>query len=209
MAETLLENNEFLRSIFNAVPSMLLVVDDDVRILHVNAAAAKDLGLDITKIFRKRGGEALHCLHADDVAEGCGRAPACKECILRGSVGEAIRGGTVRRRHARMELRGKNGAHDIHLLITTSSFVHEKTTYVLMALEDINELIQLKSLLPICSGCKKIRNDDGYWKEIAEYFSSHLDIEFSHGLCRDCAERLYPEYTKQKDAGPGLKKEGK
>lgn len=51
----------------------------------------------------------------------------------------------------------------------------------------------LHGLLPICSGCKRIRTDQGYWEQIEVYLRAHSDAEFSHGLCPACIARLYPE----------------
>ena len=52
----------------------------------------------------------------------------------------------------------------------------------------------LQSLLPICCSCKKIRDDKGYWQQIEQYISGHYPgIEFTHGICPDCAKRLYPQ----------------
>jgi len=51
---------------------------------------------------------------------------------------------------------------------------------------------ELHGLLPICSYCKKIRNDKGYWQQIEEYVMQHTDADFSHGMCPDCIEKLYP-----------------
>jgi PAS domain S-box-containing protein len=60
-------------------------------------------------------------------------------------------------------------------------------------LKDAFEKIKtLKGLLPICSSCKKIRDDKGYWNQIEEYIGTHTDAEFTHGICPDCAEKLYP-----------------
>lgn len=58
-----------------------------------------------------------------------------------------------------------------------------------MALDKVK---QLSGLLPICSGCKKIRDDSGYWQDVAVYIRDHSEAEFSHGICPDCRERLYP-----------------
>jgi PAS domain S-box-containing protein len=52
----------------------------------------------------------------------------------------------------------------------------------------------LNGLLPICSHCKKIRNDKGYWTQVEEYITRNTDAVFTHGLCPDCAQKLYPEY---------------
>ena len=49
----------------------------------------------------------------------------------------------------------------------------------------------LSGLLPICASCKKIRDDQGYWKQVEEYIMDHADVEFSHGLCEECMEKLY------------------
>jgi len=57
------------------------------------------------------------------------------------------------------------------------------------------EVKRLSGLLPICASCKKIRNDEGYWQEIDAYLSTHADTKFSHGICPDCAKKLYPEFA--------------
>jgi len=194
MEELLLAKADFLRSIFDAIPNMLLVVDDDVRILHLNAAATVNFSLDMNTIYKKRGGDVLHCIHSFDVPEGCGRGPVCKDCIVRNSVGHAMQGEKTFRQKTRMEVISNGEKKELHLYITASPFQFEDKTYVLLTLEDISELIQLRGLLPICLRCKKIKNSKGYWKDIAGYFSTHLDVEFSHGICEDCARILYPDY---------------
>jgi response regulator RpfG family c-di-GMP phosphodiesterase len=52
---------------------------------------------------------------------------------------------------------------------------------------------QLSKLLPICMYCKKIRDDKGYWRELKAYIQENTDTEFSHGICRECAQKHYPE----------------
>jgi hypothetical protein len=56
----------------------------------------------------------------------------------------------------------------------------------------IASLRVLSGMLPICASCKKIRDDKGYWTQIELYIHEHSEAEFSHGICPDCAERLYP-----------------
>jgi DNA-binding NtrC family response regulator len=58
------------------------------------------------------------------------------------------------------------------------------------------EVKTLSGLLPICSSCKNIRDDSGYWRQIEEYIRQHSDAEFTHGICPECVKRLYPEYFK-------------
>jgi YesN/AraC family two-component response regulator len=50
----------------------------------------------------------------------------------------------------------------------------------------------LSGLLPICAACKKIRDDQGYWHQVEVYIRNHSQAEFSHGICPDCARKLYP-----------------
>jgi hypothetical protein len=58
--------------------------------------------------------------------------------------------------------------------------------------DTISTVRTLSGLLPICSSCKKIRDDQGYWNHIERYISKHSRAEFTHGLCPECAKRLYP-----------------
>lgn len=55
------------------------------------------------------------------------------------------------------------------------------------------EVNTLSGLLPICASCKSIRGEEGYWKQVEEYVSEHTEAEFSHGICPQCMEKLYPE----------------
>ncbi len=76
------------------------------------------------------------------------------------------------------------------------------------ALDDARDSIKiLRGMLPICAGCKSIREDNGYWKRIEDYLQVHSELEFSHGICPDCVEKLYPEFAgvilRRKAAEPG------
>ncbi|WPD22493.1 MAG: PAS domain-containing protein [Candidatus Electrothrix scaldis] len=62
----------------------------------------------------------------------------------------------------------------------------------------ISEVRTLEGLLPICSNCKKIRDDQGYWNQIEHFIAEHSDAEFSHSICQDCALKLYPELVDER-----------
>ncbi len=64
----------------------------------------------------------------------------------------------------------------------------------------LSEVKKLSGLLPICASCKNIRDDKGYWNQIESYIRDHSEAEFSHGLCPDCAKKLYPELYKEMQA---------
>jgi PAS domain S-box-containing protein len=68
--------------------------------------------------------------------------------------------------------------------------------------EALGRVKTLSGLLPICAGCKKIRDDQGYWTQIESYLKAHSEAEFSHGLCPDCVASLFPDYH-GKDEGRG------
>ena len=65
--------------------------------------------------------------------------------------------------------------------------------------EKASQVTTLKGLIPICSSCKKIRDDEGYWQQVEKYVSDHSEVEFSHGICPDCKVELYPEIYKDDD----------
>ncbi|BCS95670.1 hypothetical protein DSLASN_13020 [Desulfoluna limicola] len=67
------------------------------------------------------------------------------------------------------------------------------------ALAEINTL---KGILPICSACKKIRDEGGGWHQLEDYISDHSDADFSHGICPDCMKTLYPECCREDEQGP-------
>ena len=54
------------------------------------------------------------------------------------------------------------------------------------------EIKTLRGILPICSSCKKIRDDEGYWNQLETYIQEHSEAVFSHGLCPECGKKLYP-----------------
>ena len=55
-----------------------------------------------------------------------------------------------------------------------------------------DQIKTLRGIVPICSGCKKIRDDQGFWQQVEVYVHDHTEAEFSHGLCPECLQRLRP-----------------
>ena len=58
------------------------------------------------------------------------------------------------------------------------------------------EIKVLRGIIPICMHCKEIRDDQGYWIQLEQYFSEHSDAQFSHCICDKCKEKYYPELKK-------------
>jgi PAS domain-containing protein len=193
MPQRLSEMGDIVASVLDAIPSPILVVDDDVQIIGFNLAASALLAQNPELIIRRRAGEVLHCLHSTEAPEGCGRAKFCKTCPVRNAVNESVRGHRVVRKRAMMELVSEGHTVELYLLVTTAPFSYKDKSLVLLILEDISELMALKSILPICAHCKSIRDDQKYWQGVEEYFKKHLDLNFSHGLCPKCAKEFFPE----------------
>ena len=63
-----------------------------------------------------------------------------------------------------------------------------------------DEIKRLRGIIPICSSCKKIRNDKGYWQQVEDYVSAHTEASFSHGYCPDCYEKAMEEIRKDRTA---------
>jgi preprotein translocase subunit YajC len=59
--------------------------------------------------------------------------------------------------------------------------------------EALDKVKTLSGLLPICSSCKKIRDENGYWNQIEVYIHDHSEADFSHSICPGCAKKLYPD----------------
>lgn len=68
----------------------------------------------------------------------------------------------------------------------------EKDELIAKLQNALNKVKILSGLLPICSSCKKIRDDKGYWQQIESYVREHSEAQFTHGLCPDCLTKLYP-----------------
>ena len=81
--------------------------------------------------------------------------------------------------------------------------VEERTRELRQALHEVKTL---SGLLPICSSCKKIRDDTGYWQSVEHYIALHTGADFTHGICPECTDTLYPELAnirKRRQAAEG------
>lgn len=87
----------------------------------------------------------------------------------------------------------------IHDITERKKAEEERDRLILELRDALAHVRTLSGMLPICSSCSKIRDDKGYWKKVADYMSEHADVEFSHGLCPECARTLYPKYFKKRD----------
>lgn len=186
---------EFYKGILDAMPIPVFVVDRDIRIHDLNRTASDRFHLNKDMIFRVRGGEVLHCLHSQDVPEGCGRGPHCRDCIIRNSVGRTVDGTSVSRQRMKLKTLDGDKKSELEVLITTNRLPGNEEL-VLLVIEDITELSTLKNIVPICMHCKRLRNDSQYWQQVEQYFEQQVGLLFSHGICPECIKEHFPTYSK-------------
>ena len=83
------------------------------------------------------------------------------------------------------------------VIVKSHQELFDKNTSLEKALAEVKTL---SGFLPICASCKKIRDDQGYWQQIESYIGAHSQAEFTHGICPECAKRLYPEFMDKKQS---------
>ena len=101
------------------------------------------------------------------------------------------------------------GEKDIEILTSVSEQIavainrkrteDERDALISELQKTLAEVKTLKGIIPICASCKKIRDDKGYWNQVEAYIRDHSDAEFSHGICQECVEKLYPGLGFHKD----------
>lgn len=170
-----------MRLIVESMPSIVVVLDPEHRVLYANKAALRASGLTEAEITGRR----TTSLPApwDGVARDYGD-------VEEGSVQVALERGGLRRWYdmTLTPLLDRDGRHLARLVA-----LHDVTE--LRAAKDAAEealarVRVLSGLLPICASCKSIRNDEGYWQAVEQYVAEHTGVEFTHGFCPDCSARI-------------------
>jgi CheY-like chemotaxis protein len=92
------------------------------------------------------------------------------------------------------------GSFDGNLLVRSILYSIEREKMLIQLQESSKEIKTLKGLIPICAWCGKLRDDDGYWKQLETYMAKHTEASFTHGICPECAKI---EFSRIRPAGPG------
>jgi len=182
-----------VEALFDAYPAATLLVDADVKVEHINESAKQLMG-NVSHLDR-RGGDLLRCVHAEEGPGGCGRARACEDCVVRGSVSEALGTGAVRRRRAFMKLRRPEGVSEVHLLVSAAPLEVEGRRLCIVTLEDVSDLVNLRSVVSLCAHCARVRSGQGTWQRMEAFLKERLDLDCSHSICERCLDRYFPEPT--------------
>jgi PAS domain S-box-containing protein len=180
-----------LRAVLDAIPSMIFVVDENVVVLEANRAAHRVLGGAPEVVLKRLCGDVLHCLHdSSSDTHACGTTENCEDCVLRQSTRDAYDGRQVTRRRYDMRLVENGRERIVHLLVTAAPVSYDGAPLVILHLEDITELEELRRLIPVCAWCGKVRDDDGYRDNLLTWLRKHAGIDVSHALCPDCQSTL-------------------
>ncbi len=207
MKEALLANNATAQIIINAFPAPVFIVDRDVRVVDMNAAANSYFQSPAPIWGQRLCGDVLHCANVHECAEDCGQTRFCRDCVIRQSVGAALTGTQTTRRWSEMYLIREGHRRRVCFLISVAPFNLNQAELFFIVLEDVTEVAELRQLIPICASCGQARSGDNYWQSVQDYLRTHTAVQFSHGLCPGCVVKLYGESGKDlidaEPSGPG------
>ena len=179
--------------LYDFAPIGYLTVDRSGIIRDANLAAASLLGVDRSHLLKRRLEMLLAAAARTDLAALLAKVFASETrevCVV-----PFLEDGPLFR-WAQIEAAASTSGQECRLAvmeITASKRAEAERERLIKELQAAQARVkQLSGLLPICASCKKIRDDDGYWRQIETYIQSHSEAFFSHGICPECAERLYP-----------------
>lgn len=181
--QSLIDNEERFRGLSEASFEGIVIIDE-LRIVDVNSTICKMLGYKPSEII---GMEAIEVVPPD----------------LRDRLKRKIESGDEQL-YASYCLRKDGSIFPTEVHARMFSYKGRKVR--VSAIRDMTEqkkaeaeIKTLRGILPICSSCKKIRDDKGYWNQIEGYIRSRSEAEFSHSICPECAKEIYPNFVKKRD----------
>ena len=194
-AQTQLEKSRLhYISLFNSAAVGYVILDSVGIIRQANATFMEMVPEFMT---RKTGQAFADFLSEDDAEVFRARFKSMLKSPQGKRVEARLRTGRNRFRYVQLEAK-KNmvqaALHDdsqCELWLTVTD-IHDLTQTKCQLQTALSDIRQLKRLLPICSHCKRIRDDQGYWNQLEAYIQKHSDLEFSHSICQECAKKYYP-----------------
>ncbi len=170
-------------TILETTPNPYVLKNVDFVYVYINKAFADFLGKDKEEVIGKTDRDLFPADEAEKYIAG-------DKAVMNG----------CQQQKEEWQVEGSNGLIWLQVLKTPVLDNERNVVGVLCSVADISKLKEataqvklLSGFLPICSACKKIRDDKGYWNQIESYIRDHSEAEFSHGICPDCAAELYPD----------------
>lgn len=162
------------RTIFEHAPIGIVVVDKDLKVVDANAAYCEMLGYSKEEL---RALSIPELTHPEDRQRDIEFVPL----LLAGHI--------PRYKAEKRYLNKKGEVVWVNLSGTALMDEHGKAVYAFGMVEDITERKTLSGLLPVCSSCKKVRDDKGYWNQVEVYLRECASRDVTVGLCPDCARK--------------------
>ncbi len=177
---------------FDAIDDWICIIDLDGKIIRSNRTVEKFFGLTVQETIGIKCCKLLH--GTDHQIEGCplpemetNQKRACIEVEVQNNRWMLVTVDPIFNPDKNM-IGVVHIARDITHRIKVQNEREILVGELKGALDHINTL---SGLIPICSNCKKIRDDKGYWNRIESYIESHTQASFSHGMCPECSQKLY------------------
>ncbi len=123
-----------------SLPTPVFLVDARLVIHECNVAARECLSVEKSAVIMRRGGDALHCIHAAESAGGCGGGACCRNCVIRTIVTQALMDRLVVRHRARLDIKRDGAVLKFYALLTASLFDHSSRPLVVLMIEDLREM---------------------------------------------------------------------
>jgi sigma-54 dependent transcriptional regulator, acetoin dehydrogenase operon transcriptional activator AcoR len=174
-----LNQEGFLKSLFESIPCGVLIVDGDRRILAVNNVIEQTFGICGAEIIDQRGGEALKCVNAFKNPKGCGFAEECVSCGVRSTALEAISGNQIHRKKTTFQLLVDGKTNDLQLLISAAPFDYDGKRLAVIVLEDMTELNTLRRRLKADQSFAGIIGQDVKMQELFDTIREVAEVDVS------------------------------
>ena len=165
--------NPDFRMIFEHAPIGIAVVDAELRYLDANAAYCQMLGYTKEELLERRVPDVTH--------------PEDRQRDVEFS--QPLQAGLLPRYRAHKRYVHKSGRTVWGEMTALALRDEGGVSYTFSIVKDISERMDLQGLLPICSSCKKVRDDKGYWNQVDVYLREHAGIDVNVGRCPECARK--------------------
>lgn len=178
------------RITFDSSNSVIWILDADCRIIRSNTKAETVFRRPLEKILGRYCWEIVHgsagpiadCPHtrARDSLERETAELRIGESWYEVTIDPILRDGQY-----------DKAVHIITDITKRKAAEKERETLILKLRKALDEIKTLRGIIPICSRCKKIRDDQGYWNKLESFLQQHSQASFSHGMCPQCSDELY------------------
>ena len=183
---------------FNTTSDVIFLLDKESRIVRANKIAEQMFGYEPGQMLGRYCWETVH--NTEFPISSCPNVKS-KQSLVRETIELQIGENWYRVAVDPILDSSRNYAGSVHVI---TDITEQKTATEKLKLSEeklrqekenlekaLAEIKQLSGLIPICSSCKKIRDDEGYWEKLEGYIERHSEAVFSHSICDDCTEALY------------------